>query len=69
VINGIVKKKSSIHNNKYYIVDVEFPNKLETSYKKDIKPSARMNGTAEIITNDISLLERFYSPLKSIINR
>jgi len=33
---------------------------------KQLKFSQKMTGTAEIITDDIRLLERFLNPLKSI---
>ena len=39
---------------------------LAKHYGKTLKFSQEMTGTAEIITDDIRLLERFFNPLKSI---
>ena len=39
---------------------------LAKHYGKTLKFSQEMTGTAEIITDDIRLLERFFNALKSI---
>jgi multidrug efflux pump subunit AcrA (membrane-fusion protein) len=49
-----------------YAAAVTLPKKLISNYGKELKFSQEMTGTAEIITDDIRLLERFFSPLKSI---
>ena len=52
-----------------YIFEVVLPDSLLTQYKKVIPYHADMCGTAEIITNDLSLLDRFISPIKAVIIR
>jgi len=49
-----------------YTAEVEIPNTLISNYGKHLKFSQEMTGTADIITDDIRLLERFLNPLKSI---
>ena len=51
-----------------YIVDVSFPQKLITSYKKEIEFKQEMTGTAEIITEDLRLIERFFYQFKSLFD-
>jgi HlyD family secretion protein len=48
---------------------VEFPNNLQTNYKKELDFSQEMQGTADIITEDMRLIERFLNPIKSLIKK
>lgn len=52
-----------------YLVDVSLPKKLITSYRKEIKFQQEMSGTAEIITEDLRLLERFFYQFKKIMDQ
>ncbi len=52
-----------------YLVDVSLPAKLITSYHKEIEFQQEKRGTAEIITEDLRLLERFFYQFKSLINK
>lgn len=51
----------------YYSAEIDIPDVLISNYGKHLKFSQEMTGTAEIITDDIRLLERFLQPLKSIL--
>jgi HlyD family secretion protein len=42
------------------------PDMLISNYGKQLKFSQEMTGTAEIITDDVRLLERFLNPIKSV---
>ena len=42
----------------YLLIDVSLPNGLKTSYKKQINFQQEMSGSAEIITQDLRLIER-----------
>lgn len=53
-------------NGSFYTAEIEMPDTLISNYGKHLKFSQEMTGTAEIITDDIRLLERFLNPLKSI---
>jgi len=50
-----------------YTVEISFPNGLTTTYKKKLPFLPDMQGQAEIITDDISLLERFFLPVKKVL--
>ena len=52
-----------------YIIDVILPEKLITSYKKEIPFKQEMSGVAEIITEDLRLMERFFYQLKDVFKR
>jgi multidrug resistance efflux pump len=51
----------------FYTAEIELNDSiLTTNYNKSIPFSQNMAGTAEIITEDVRLLERFLNPLRSI---
>jgi len=55
-----------INENKVYIIGVEFPNRLKTNYGIDLMFTEEMQGVAEIITKDLSLLQRILFPVKHV---
>ena len=52
----------------YYAVEISLLEKLNTTYKKELPYLPNMQGQADIITEDISLLERFILPIKKILS-
>ena len=48
------------------LLDVALPNGLETSYKKQIVFQQEMKGSAEIVTEDLRLIERILYQFKSL---
>ncbi|MFT4665067.1 MAG: hypothetical protein ACI8YQ_004836 [Polaribacter sp.] len=52
-----------------YYLDPDLPDELITSYKKEIKFKQEMKGSAEIITEDLRLIERFFYQLKEVFQR
>ena len=50
----------------YYVVEIALPDGLSTNYKKELPFLPNMQGAADIITEDMSLLERFVMPMKKI---
>ena len=69
IVQGKIKSISLVTNNNAYSVLVELPNGLETNYGNTINFSQDMQGIAEIITNEESLLERVINPVKSVLMR
>lgn len=72
IVRGTVKNISLIpvtdaQNVKNYMVDIQLPSGLRTSYNKELPFLPEMEGQADIITEDISLLERFLMPIKKVI--
>lgn len=67
IIKGVVIKKSLTPDKEGNIlIDVNLPKGLETSYKKNIIFQQEMQGTADIITEDLRLIERLLYQFKSI---
>lgn len=52
-----------------YIIEVSLPSELMTSYGRKIEFKQEMTGTANIITEDLRLIERFFHQLKDAFNR
>ncbi|PKH50674.1 HlyD family secretion protein [Tenacibaculum sp. Bg11-29] len=67
-LNGKVLSISQLPDLKgNYLIDVELPQDLKTSYGKTIAFRQEMKGTADIITEDLRLIERFFYQLRNII--
>lgn len=67
-LNGTVKFISQIPDQEgNYLIDVALPKKLKTTYDKEIEFRQEMQGTADIITEDLRLIERFFYQLKNVI--
>ena len=49
-----------------YTVEVVFPGELTTTYKKELPLIQQMDGTGEIITEDMRLIEQFIRPVVSL---
>ncbi len=71
VLRGIVSNISLVPAQTgemaYYMVEINLPDRLLTTYKKELPWLPNMQGQADIITEDISLLERFILPIKKIL--
>ena len=51
------------------LLDIELPNGLKTSYKKKIEFQQEMTGTADIVTEDLRLLERLLYQFRDVFRR
>jgi biotin carboxyl carrier protein len=49
-----------------YMAEVAFPNGMTTSYNKELPMIQQMDGTAEIVTEDMRLIQRFIQPVVSL---
>lgn len=49
-----------------YVVDIELPDGVRTNYGKELPLTREMKGTAEIVTEDMRLIERLLSPLRKL---
>lgn len=50
----------------HYVVEIELPEGLRTTYNKELPYLPEMQAQADIVTEDISLLERFFMPIRKI---
>ena len=68
ILKGAVKHISPVANKDLYRVDVELPDGLVGSYHKELPFLQGMSGTADIITEEQTMLQRLLFPLKSLMN-
>ena len=67
-LNGKVKSISLTPDEEgNYLINVELPQNLKTTYGKTIAFRQEMKGTADIVTEDLRLIERFFYQLRNII--
>ncbi|CAM1358123.1 HlyD family secretion protein [Tenacibaculum xiamenense] len=67
-LNGKVKSISPVPDAEgKYLIDVLLPKELVTTYDKKIDFKQEMQGSADIVTEDLRLIERFFYQLKKII--
>jgi len=70
VLKGTVTTISKISNKDgIYTTDVSLPETLITSYNKEIEFKQEMQGVAEIITEDLRLIERVFYQFKKIFKQ
>ncbi len=67
MVTGFVKSISLATSDNAYSVIVSLPDGLKTNYGTEISFTQDMQGMAEIITNEESLLERIVNPVKSVL--
>lgn len=67
---GTIKGKiSSVYDastNIDFLIEISFPDRLVTTYGKELEIYHDLTGTAEIITMDFSLFDRIFTPLKKL---
>lgn len=67
IVEGKVRNVSlSPDNEGNYYVEVELPNGLKTSYGKTLNFDKEMRGSAEIVTEDLRLIERIFYQFRDI---
>lgn len=70
MINGKVKNISLIPDKEgNLLIDISLPKGIETSYKKKISFQQEMIGSADIVTEDLRLLERLLYQFRDLIKR
>ncbi|MEK6153677.1 HlyD family efflux transporter periplasmic adaptor subunit [Flavobacteriaceae bacterium 3-367] len=70
MLEGSVQSISLVPDNEgNYLIDVKLPEKLITTYNKEIEFKQEMRGTVQIITQDLRLIERFFYQLKNIFSK
>jgi HlyD family secretion protein len=67
-VDAVIESISLVPNNNQYIVTVALPNGLTTSYKKSLTFQQEMQGNAEIITEDLRILERIFNQFRYIFS-
>jgi multidrug resistance efflux pump len=67
-LEGIVEHISDIpDSNGNYVVELRFPKGLKTNYGIELPCGKQLMGSADIITEDIRLIVRFFNPIKRLL--
>ena len=70
ILTGKIKDISLVPNIEgLYLIDVELPKKLITTHGKEIEFKQEMQGVAEIITEDLRLIERVFYQFKKVFKQ
>ena len=65
MVKGIVKNVALVPRDGTYAIEVSLPDNLRTNYYKQLVFKQELQGSAEIITEDMQLLERIFYSLRS----
>ncbi|MEQ9440989.1 MAG: HlyD family efflux transporter periplasmic adaptor subunit [Cyclobacteriaceae bacterium] len=66
-VRGMVKDISALPKQGYYNLTVDLPNKLMTEFGYSIPFQQRLQGDAEIVTNNLRLLERLFYRVREVV--
>jgi HlyD family secretion protein len=69
MLRGVVKSKSLVPSGDAYIIAIALPQGLRTLYGVNLDFTQNMQGTAEILTDDISLLQKVVNPFRYLVTR
>lgn len=67
VVNGVVSNISLVPTDEFYTADIDFPEGLRTNYDIDLPVSPETQASAEIVTEELRLIERFFLPIKRVV--
>ncbi len=68
MVKGIIRSISLVPDDQLYAVEVGLPRGLVTYYDIEIPFNQEMLGRGEIITDDRRLIERIFSPIRSLLS-
>jgi HlyD family secretion protein len=69
IVRGRVKSKSLVPSGDAYVIDIELPDGLKTLYGTTLDFTQNMQGTAEIITENVRLLQKIINPFRYLISK
>jgi HlyD family secretion protein len=69
IVRGRVKSKSLVPSGDAYVIDIELQDGLKTLYGNTLDFTQNMQGTAEIITENIRLLQKIINPFRYLISK
>lgn len=67
MVRGIIKSKSLVPSGDAYVIEIDLPNGLTTLYGKKLDFTQNMSGTAEILTEDLRLIQKLVNPLRHLV--
>jgi hypothetical protein len=68
VLIGTVEKISSIPKQNNYAVEIKFEQPLKTTLGKEIEHKDEAQGSIEVVTEDLRLIERIFYQIRKLFN-
>jgi multidrug resistance efflux pump len=69
MVRGTVRSKSLVSSGNEYMIEISLPDGLTTLYGNKLEFTQNMQGTAEIITEDIRLLQKIVNPFRYMVSK
>ena len=69
MVRGLIKSKSLVPSGDVYIIEISLPSGLTTLYGKKLDFTQNMQGVAEIITQDLRLIQKIVNPFRYLVIR
>lgn len=69
MVRGIIKNKSLVPSGDAYVIEIDFPDGLTTLYGIKLDFTQNMSGTAEILTEDLRLLQKLMNPFRYLVTK
>jgi HlyD family secretion protein len=66
MVEGKVNRISMVPTNDYYALEVDLPKGLVSTYGKTFEFNNEIQGSSEIVTEDLRLIQRIFNPIKSL---
>jgi multidrug efflux pump subunit AcrA (membrane-fusion protein) len=67
MVRGVVVSRSMVPEGDRYYVELSLPDGLNTLYNKQLPFTQNMKGTAEIMTDNLNLLQKIIDPLRYLL--
>lgn len=68
-LQAVTTNISLVPTNDYYVVEVSFPRGLHSTVGRNLKFTGELSGTAEVITENRSLIERVSTPVRLLASK
>lgn len=69
MLKGQIKNVSLMPQKESYAIEVSLPNNLMTSYHKQLDYKEEMQGTADIVTEELSIFDRVFYQFRKILKK
>jgi len=69
MVRGVVKTISLVPTGDAYVIEITLPGGLTTLYGKKLDFSQNMKGTAEIMTDNLRLLQKILNPFRYLVTK
>ena len=69
MVRGKIRTKSLVPTGDAYVIEIDLPNGLTTLYNRKLDFNQNMQGTAEIITEDLRLMQKIINPFRYLISK